>query len=530
MSWDATTGLDTQIASLHSAQNGRLLVRGQTNGTWGDWNAVYDTGHKPSKADVGLGNVDNTSDVSKPISTATQNALDLKANDNAVVKLTGAQTITGRKQFSVQQELRLGYNVHTTYPTPGTAGYARVFTIQITGTHVDSPIRFAFARRNDSSQTWIDIRYADANSTDPALNGIYARGPCRNVWITKRAESTWDVYIQKSVTYDRIDIMELYLPVQDRDKMTITWQADQAASVPAGLVGHTQASWWMPYLSTLSNGTGWKDVGLVNSNSGGTNLYHGYHSSFFKFYSNTYAGEGTTPGRGILRLGNATSSTDSGNGGARGELWIDSDSTNYAVLRAETGSSATSYLPAVGGTLISTANSSTTQTINGTLVLAKTTDAAGTANNSPALIIGGTATQAHIEIDANEILAKANGTARGTLYLNEAGSAVEIPGSLHLTSTTDAQGTSNTDPALSIGNRAGAHLEFDIDEIMAKSNGTTPSALYLNWNGGEVRCGGVARAKGVAGGTEGQLHPIAWGTAAATTSNCPNGFVYFRYS
>ena len=32
------------------------------------------------KADVGLGNVDNTSDVNKPVSTATQTALDLKAN------------------------------------------------------------------------------------------------------------------------------------------------------------------------------------------------------------------------------------------------------------------------------------------------------------------------------------------------------------------------------------------------------------------------------------------------------------------
>ena len=32
-----------------------------------------------TKADVGLGNVDNTSDADKPISTATQNALDLKA-------------------------------------------------------------------------------------------------------------------------------------------------------------------------------------------------------------------------------------------------------------------------------------------------------------------------------------------------------------------------------------------------------------------------------------------------------------------
>lgn len=34
--------------------------------------------HGTTKADVGLGNVDNTSDIDKPISTATQNALDLK--------------------------------------------------------------------------------------------------------------------------------------------------------------------------------------------------------------------------------------------------------------------------------------------------------------------------------------------------------------------------------------------------------------------------------------------------------------------
>ncbi len=32
------------------------------------------------KSDVGLGNVDNTSDASKPVSSATQTALDLKAN------------------------------------------------------------------------------------------------------------------------------------------------------------------------------------------------------------------------------------------------------------------------------------------------------------------------------------------------------------------------------------------------------------------------------------------------------------------
>ena len=53
-----------------------------------------------AKGDVGLANVDNTSDIDKPISNATQNALNLKANDNNVVKLTSDQTIEDVKTFT----------------------------------------------------------------------------------------------------------------------------------------------------------------------------------------------------------------------------------------------------------------------------------------------------------------------------------------------------------------------------------------------------------------------------------------------
>lgn len=74
------------------------------------------------KSDVGLGNVDNTSDANKPVSSATQTALNGKANathshaisdvtnlstslsakadDSTVVHLTGAQTVAGVKTFS----------------------------------------------------------------------------------------------------------------------------------------------------------------------------------------------------------------------------------------------------------------------------------------------------------------------------------------------------------------------------------------------------------------------------------------------
>ena len=46
---------------------------------------VYSPSNKPTKTDVGLSNVDNTSDVNKPVSTAQQTALNAKANTSQVL-------------------------------------------------------------------------------------------------------------------------------------------------------------------------------------------------------------------------------------------------------------------------------------------------------------------------------------------------------------------------------------------------------------------------------------------------------------
>lgn len=105
-----------------SAQTGDIAVRSDLNKTFilsgsnpavlGNWqelltptdNVLSVNGYTGvvvlAKADVGLGNVDNTSDANKPVSTAQQTALNLKSNDNAVVHLTGAETVAGAKTFT----------------------------------------------------------------------------------------------------------------------------------------------------------------------------------------------------------------------------------------------------------------------------------------------------------------------------------------------------------------------------------------------------------------------------------------------
>ena len=71
-----------------------------------------------------------------------------------------------------------------------------------------------------------------------------------------------------------------------------------------------------------------------------------------------------------------------------------------------------------GDLSVTGATTLSTLTATGTVIFNKTTDLSGTANNSPALIVGGAATSAHMELDANEIHAKATGTTVADLYLN----------------------------------------------------------------------------------------------------------------
>jgi hypothetical protein len=116
-----------------------------------------------SKADVGLTNVDNTSDVDKPVSTAQQTALNLKANDADVVKLTGNQTIAGNKTFS--NDVTVSGKIATAASSGTSAGL-----ILPHGTAPTSPVNGdiwsttanLFARMNGATKT---LAFTDSNIT-----------------------------------------------------------------------------------------------------------------------------------------------------------------------------------------------------------------------------------------------------------------------------------------------------------------------------------------------------------------------------
>jgi hypothetical protein len=65
------------------------------------------------KSDVGLGNVDNTSDADKPVSTATQTALDLKANSADVYTKTESDSNFEAKNANIQSHISSTSNPHS---------------------------------------------------------------------------------------------------------------------------------------------------------------------------------------------------------------------------------------------------------------------------------------------------------------------------------------------------------------------------------------------------------------------------------
>ena len=100
----STVALDAEIKRAKEAE---AAITSNLNNHISD----YRNPHKVTKAQVGLENVDNTSDANKPVSNATQTELDKKANQTQVNQLQ--QTITNM-QTTIQQLQTKVNNMSTT--------------------------------------------------------------------------------------------------------------------------------------------------------------------------------------------------------------------------------------------------------------------------------------------------------------------------------------------------------------------------------------------------------------------------------
>lgn len=163
----------TTIAGLSSATAGAMVTDGA--GWIRKTYAQLKTALGLVKADVGLGNVDNTADTAKPVSTAQQTALDAKAPTARTI--TAGAGLTGGGDLTANRTLAVSYGTTAGTSAQGNdarlAGVAALQKAAMPGTSLwDAGNVEAFSRFGanlnltlTSGVLWLDYFYAPVDAT-----------------------------------------------------------------------------------------------------------------------------------------------------------------------------------------------------------------------------------------------------------------------------------------------------------------------------------------------------------------------------
>ena len=172
------------------------------------------------------------------VTSSIQTQLNGKASSShthSYLPLSGG-TVTGETIF------QKGTYVYSANGTPGSTGFVNIAEIKFTGTtYQNVPLEFEVFRRRANIPTRLYIAFSSSDSADPTLSNFVfdGDGDTTDFYLYKSATSTWQLYIQKSESYDNIGIGE-YKTNFAYMNHSITWKNTQVSSVPSGATAAKQ--------------------------------------------------------------------------------------------------------------------------------------------------------------------------------------------------------------------------------------------------------------------------------------------------
>jgi cytoskeletal protein CcmA (bactofilin family) len=194
----ALTNHEADTTNIHGIADTSILVT--TTGTQTLTNKTITTPAGLVKGDVGLGNVDNTSDANKPVSTAGQTALDLKAN-------LASPTFTGSVGMSVLyvdgieidptgalNTQVLKYNSSTNKFVPGVASIVANI-VDLTDVQITSPVNNQVLKYSSVSEKWVNATPAGGSGSGGLTYSANIGDNVNNTYVLTHNFGTRDVVV-----------------------------------------------------------------------------------------------------------------------------------------------------------------------------------------------------------------------------------------------------------------------------------------------------------------------------------------------
>lgn len=126
--------------------------------------------------------------------------------------------------------------------TAGSAGYARIATITISGTYANAPITFEVARRGDTRSVRLHLQFGSSSSTDPSLSSFKYESISGTsnfeAFAYKTSTSTWDIFVRKRENADSINVITT-VPEYMQERVTLSYSDSLRSSVPSGATSAT---------------------------------------------------------------------------------------------------------------------------------------------------------------------------------------------------------------------------------------------------------------------------------------------------
>ncbi len=146
-----------------------------------------------------------------------------------------------QSNFDKRVIMRQGFDVHSANGAGGSAGLVKICSLLITQPYADATIEIDIIQRHQKIGARLGICFASASTNDPALYSFSYTGDVVSAFIYKPATSTWDIYVEKTETWDYIGVVGCRLCEFMAARTTITWTNAQVASAPAGATKATYA-------------------------------------------------------------------------------------------------------------------------------------------------------------------------------------------------------------------------------------------------------------------------------------------------